>query len=273
MSESTAERWLPVVGYEGYYEVSDLGRVRSLDGVSYRADGFGRRVRGRVLKQTLNPRDERWMVSLCRWYPCRQRRRVFFVHRLVLEAFEGPCPPGMESCHNNGDRQDNRRSNLRWGTKPSNAQDTLRHGRNERRNRVSCPLGHKLEAPNLRRSVAEDGNRGCLACARAHGEVNYARRLGHHLDFRATADDHYARILAGTGPVAHRDRTRCPQSHNLAVPNLVRSELARGRRKCLACNRTGSAKQRAARRGEPFDFQAVSDAYYAQIMGTRGGQG
>jgi hypothetical protein len=50
------------------------------------------------------------------------------VHRLVLEAFVGPCPPGMEGCHNNGDTFDNRLENLRWDTRVANHGDKRSHG-------------------------------------------------------------------------------------------------------------------------------------------------
>jgi len=50
------------------------------------------------------------------------------VHRLVLLAFVGPCPEGMEACHENGDRTDNRLSNLRWDTRMANSDDRTRHG-------------------------------------------------------------------------------------------------------------------------------------------------
>jgi hypothetical protein len=55
----------------------------------------------------------------------RENKRV---HRLVLEAFRGPCPEGMEACHKNGKPWDNRLENLRWGTPKSNANDKKTHG-------------------------------------------------------------------------------------------------------------------------------------------------
>lgn len=50
------------------------------------------------------------------------------VHRLVLETFVGKCPDGMETCHNNGVRDDNRLENLRWDTKTNNVIDSIKHG-------------------------------------------------------------------------------------------------------------------------------------------------
>lgn len=50
------------------------------------------------------------------------------VHRLVLETFIGPCPKGMQACHNNGVKQDNRLENLRWDTGKNNELDKVRHG-------------------------------------------------------------------------------------------------------------------------------------------------
>jgi len=50
------------------------------------------------------------------------------VHRLVLNAFVGECPKGMEACHNNGIRSDNRLSNLRWDTRSGNHADKRQHG-------------------------------------------------------------------------------------------------------------------------------------------------
>lgn len=50
------------------------------------------------------------------------------VHRLVLETFVGPCPKGCETRHLNGNRTDNRLTNLRWGTRKENVADAIRHG-------------------------------------------------------------------------------------------------------------------------------------------------
>ena len=64
-----------------------------------------------------------------------KRKKETNVHRFVLEAFVGPCPEGMEGCHNNGNRTDNRLENLRWDTKLANQADRRKHG--------TTPLGEK----------------------------------------------------------------------------------------------------------------------------------
>lgn len=103
--DPTAERWLPVVGYEGLYEVSDLGRIRSLD----RIKSNGRRSRGRILSTPLSS-----------GYPCLNLCRggsqvLVRVHRLVAEAFLGPAPDLSETVnHKDFDRTNNRPENLEW---------------------------------------------------------------------------------------------------------------------------------------------------------------
>lgn len=51
-----------------------------------------------------------------------------YVHRLVLETFIGPCPEGLECCHNNGNPANNHLGNLRWDTRTSNRRDDIKHG-------------------------------------------------------------------------------------------------------------------------------------------------
>lgn len=154
-----SEAWRPVRGYEGLYEVSDQGRVRSLDRIVGAARGGTKRMKSRVLQPRPLKRGYQ-RVSLSR----DGRPRDVYIHRLVAEAFLGECPPGSEVCHRNGDPGDNRVLNLRWGSHGSNVQDTVTHGRHGMRNRVKCPAGHPLERPNLSRSST---SRHCLACHRA----------------------------------------------------------------------------------------------------------
>jgi hypothetical protein len=55
-----------------------------------------------------------------------------YVHRMVLTAFVGPCPTGMECCHGDGNRSNNALSNLRWDTRQANAADSIKHGTSNR---------------------------------------------------------------------------------------------------------------------------------------------
>ena len=71
-----------------------------------------------------------------------------YVHALVLEAFEGPKPDGMEACHCNGIKSDNRLSNLRWDTRSSNNADRIRHGGGNAGERQG---GAKLTDENVRK--------------------------------------------------------------------------------------------------------------------------
>ena len=114
------ETWKPVAGYEGAYEVSDLGQVRSLD----RIGGRGRRFKGKLLVQHLDGSGYPF-VSLC----SHGKALPHSVARLVLEAFVGACPPNMEACHfPDPNRENNRLTNLRWDTRSSNHADKLVHG-------------------------------------------------------------------------------------------------------------------------------------------------
>jgi hypothetical protein len=66
-----------------------------------------------------------------------------FLHRIVLESFVGPCPAGMECCHDNGIASDCRPSNLRWDTPKSNQADRIRHGTDQRG--ILCPQAKLTE--------------------------------------------------------------------------------------------------------------------------------
>ena len=116
---------------------------------------------------------------------------------LVLEAFVGPRPAKLDSCHNDGVRTHNHLSNLRWDTRSANLYDAVEHGTNAQTRKTHCPLRHKLVMPNLRPATSRNGHRGCLACARATSRVYNARvRRGVELDHKEWADRYYATIMA-----------------------------------------------------------------------------
>lgn len=104
------EEWKPVVGYEGLYEVSNLGGLRSL--------------------------RKRWLGSLRPWNKdgyCwfrlfkNGKKLSTGVHRLVLMAFVGPCPDGYQSAHLDGNRSNNCVSNLAWVTGKENSDHKVIH--------------------------------------------------------------------------------------------------------------------------------------------------
>jgi len=89
------------------------------------------------LNPTTCKTNGRVIVNLC----SDGKRKRWQVHRLVMLAFEGPCPAGYEVCHNDGDPTNNRRSNLRYDTRKGNMADQLRHGTRNRGTRQGlCKL-------------------------------------------------------------------------------------------------------------------------------------
>jgi len=155
------EHWLPVVGYEGAYEVSDLGNARSLA----RVDAQGASRRQRTLKPS---RLDAWGHL-----GIKLRRQSFYVHRLVLEAFIGPCPPGMEGCHWNDIPDDNHLTNLRWATKSANRFDCVRNGSDHNARKKQCWRGHSFSSEN---TYIHAGRRHCRKCQRINEAAYRARR-------------------------------------------------------------------------------------------------
>lgn len=105
-----SEQWRPVVGWEGLYEVSSEGRVRS----------FRRGANGRVLRPGIASHG----------YPtvALGRGNTQSVHVLVAAALLGPCPEGQEVRHRDGKRTNPRATNLRYGTRSDNINDAVRSG-------------------------------------------------------------------------------------------------------------------------------------------------
>lgn len=184
---SETEQWRPIPGCEGYYEVSDQGRLRSLR----RTLPNGRTVGGRILCTSSIDGGG---------YICNRLGdgmgggRTWKRHALVLSAFVGPRPSGAVGRHLNGNRMDNRLANLAWGTSSQNQRDTVEHGMHAKSNRTHCPRGHTLGMPNNVASEEQKNHRACLACARAFAYVH--RHPG--ADLAAVADRYYAAIMGWT---------------------------------------------------------------------------
>ena len=160
------EKWLPVRGFEGAYEVSNRGRVRSLTRQVLTSHGQVRTYKGRLKTPTLR-NCGRLVVSL----PVNNTARTHLVSVLVAEAFLGPRPENMLVCHNNGDPTDNRVENLRYDTYSENMHDKKKHGTDRNFNKTHCPRNHPLSGNNLVPSKLKRGARECLACARAQSRI------------------------------------------------------------------------------------------------------
>jgi len=173
MNDVTPERWAWVAGYEGLYRVSNRGDVWSTPRPT---------TRGGILKQaTQKARPYRW-VTLTR--DGKQKPRE--VHKIVMEAFVGPCPAGMEVRHLDGNPGNNcwapgdeaetvaAGGNLIYGTHAQNMQDKRRHGTNWQLNVTECPQGHEYVPENT--MINKKGSRVCLTCKRERGLEAYYRK-------------------------------------------------------------------------------------------------
>lgn len=118
MTKPDIEKWLPVLGYEGLYEVSNKGRVKSF----YRKKI--KRKNPKILKSTVGKQYGYEVICLSKNGIKKQKR----INILVLEAFTGHRPSGYEAAHNDGVRTNNNLSNLSWKTRAENEMDKIKHG-------------------------------------------------------------------------------------------------------------------------------------------------
>lgn len=146
------EQWRQVPGYENLYKISTRGQVLSLPRNT---------TRGGILRQAVD-KQRRHYVTLTK--DGVQKRHA--VHQLVLLAFTGPCPDGMEVCHNDGNPENNCVGNLRYDTHAGNMRDMRIHGTDSSLNKTHCPRGHAYDEENTR---LYDGKRFCRQCAKETG--------------------------------------------------------------------------------------------------------
>lgn len=119
--------WRPVVGWEGHYEVSDQGTIRScarsVPCVAPNGARVFRILRPRKLKLAINRRGHRRVMLHA---PGKTKTHAY-LHTLIALAFLGPRPPGLLVCHRDDRKSNNRAVNLYYGTRLDNAADYRRN--------------------------------------------------------------------------------------------------------------------------------------------------
>lgn len=171
-----SEEWRPVVGYEGYYVISNRGGIRGLARITVRRDGSRYPVPARILKHTIAQGYP--LVRLSRDGVSRN----YLIHRLVAIAFIGDPDDGREVCHKDGNRANPRVENLYWGTRADNLADSLAHGtwNNQNVGKTHCKRGHAFTPANTRLSwrkragrTSEKPERSCITCHREQSLARY----------------------------------------------------------------------------------------------------
>ena len=165
-----AEQWLPVVGYEGLYEVSSLGRI-----YSNRRKGAD----GRFLRPESGSVYDYKYVNLCKGGVVSH----VSVHTLVSQAFIGPRPDGLEVRHLDGRPANNVVSNLAYGTHSENQYDRVRHGTHHQTAKTHCLFGHPVDETNT--IWLRGGQRQCRTCQVRRNREYRARKK----ESRARAQD------------------------------------------------------------------------------------
>lgn len=192
-TRNTPEQWKPVPTYEGTYEASTWGRVRSVPRVVPDKKLGQKRIKGFIMKQT-DSGDGRMVINLRRGY----KSNTMKVHRVIMLTFVGPRPEGMEICHNDGDYRNNRLDNLRYDTSSSNSYDMVEHGVHYWSKRDSCSRGHLFKGNNLIISLDKEGifkQRICKSCKETRAYLQKRKHL--KSKFEEIADWKYQRIMKG----------------------------------------------------------------------------
>ena len=199
----STERWRPIPGYEGRYEVSDHGRVRSLPRPYQR---------GCILR---GERNEMGYLSVKLWRDGASRE--YRVNRLVATVFIRPPEPGEVCRHLNGDQTNDHVSNLAWGTPRENTADSRRLGRLGNQRKTHCSAGHEYTDENtmivVRRSRTSR-ERVCRTCRR----VNRARNESRQASTRSSSAGRQVSSGSTSGPI-HNSANPAQPSGSWSLPN------------------------------------------------------
>lgn len=151
-----SEVWKDIPGYEGRYQASTEGRIRSVDQIREVKTKNGRTFSKFFAGRVLTP----WRSSGYFYVDLGHHDR-HTVHSLIALTFLGPCPQGFDVCHEDGVRTNNLVSNLRYGSHAENLQDEYRWNRS---------WNAKLSTDEVRRVRKElASGRGCSDLGRQYG--------------------------------------------------------------------------------------------------------
>lgn len=114
--------WKDIPGWEGYYQASDWGLIKSLLRIIIYENGINKRINETILVPSIT--SERFAVSLAR----KGTKKTWPIHQLVAITFYGKCPEGMEVCHEDNNPFNNKKVNLRYDTEKNNQRDRLKFG-------------------------------------------------------------------------------------------------------------------------------------------------
>ena len=156
MAEVTdlAEIWRPVVGYEGAYEVSSHGRVKSLSRTT---------TRGGILSLKIAHKRGGYPIAAL---VMNGKQITRSVHSLVAESFIGERRPGMDVRHLDGNPLNARLENLAYGSRSENNFDAVRHGTHANAAKTHCPQGHPYSGDNIFVTPSRPTARYCRQCLR-----------------------------------------------------------------------------------------------------------
>jgi hypothetical protein len=152
------EQWRPIPDWEGLYDVSDQGRVKSLARAIHQTSRWGRPMTRRWPETILQPCriGDGGYLAVSLWIARTQVTAR--INRLVLMAFVGPPPgPEYQAAHGNGDHHDNRLANLRWATPMANSADQMLHGTRPVGERNPAARISAMQADEIRRVYQRGG--------------------------------------------------------------------------------------------------------------------
>ncbi len=144
------ELWLPVVGYEGLYEVSNLGRVRSVERTVETRKGVFSPLKAKIMSPTIS----RGYLRLHLYKKGKSLSK--YVHVLVAEAFIGAKPQGLQTLHGIRGKLCNEPANLSYGTAKENAADRKRDG--------TEIVGEKMYCAKLTEKSVNEIRNSSLSC-------------------------------------------------------------------------------------------------------------